>query len=136
MKLRSFAVAALCALAVPVAVLAGPAKAGKWETTSEATVGGRAMPARTTTHCITKEEADNAEKLVPPSSRSDCKMSDVKVDGGTVSWKMTCDKSQMSGDGTITYKDASYTGHMNIKSPTMEVTVKYSGKYVGPCDGQ
>lgn len=134
MKLGKFALAAVCAIGIPCAVMAGPAKAGKWETTSQATVGGQAMPSRTSTHCVTKEEADNAEKLVPPSSRNDCKMSDVKVDGGTVSWKMTCEKSGMTGDGTITYSGESYTGHMNMKSPQMDVTVKYSGKYVGPCD--
>jgi len=136
MKIRSLAVAALCTLAVPVAVLAGPAKAGKWETTVETTLGDRTMPARTTTHCVTKEEADHAENIVPKPQRGDCAVKDVKVDGSTVSWKMTCEKSGTEGEGTMTYSGDSYTGHMTMKTPQFEVKVKYNGKYLGACDGQ
>lgn len=134
MKLRSFALAALCSLAVPVAVLAGPAKAGKWETTVETTVGDRAMPAHSSTHCITKEEAEKSENLVPKPTRGDCTISDMKVDGNTVSWKVSCAKSGTNGEGTMTYAGDSYTGHMKMKTPQFDVNVKYSGKYLGACD--
>ena len=136
MHIRKLALAAVCSLAVPLAVLAGPVKAGKWQTTVETTVGDKTMPSHTVTHCVTKEEAENPKGLIPPSSHSDCQISDINVDGGTVTWKMTCAKSHMTGEGKMTYSGDSYSGGMHITSPQFEVKTKYAGKYVGPCDGQ
>ncbi|HEY6211760.1 MAG TPA: DUF3617 family protein [Vicinamibacterales bacterium] len=136
MHIRKLALAALCSLAVPLALLASPVKPGKWETTVETTVGDRTMPAHTITHCVTPEEASHLEKTIPQNSHSECTMSDIKVDGGTVSWKMDCAKTQMKGEGSMTYSGDSYTGSMHITSPRFEVKTKYSGKYLGACDGQ
>src|SRR5436309_9771900 len=106
MKVRSLVLSALvCALVVP-AYAAGPAKAGKWQTTMEMEMEGMPMkmPPVTSTHCITKEQADSAENAIPKSDRqTGCTFSDVKVDVGTVSWKMTCEKQGMTGTGTVTY---------------------------------
>jgi len=136
MKIKTLALVAVCAVAIPFAAVAGPAKPGKWETTVETTVGDRVMPAHTVTHCLTKEEAEMPDKIIPQPTRSDCAMTDVKVDGGTVTWKMKCEKTQMHGEGTMTYAADSYTGKMVMTSPAYEVHVKYSGKYVGACDAK
>jgi hypothetical protein len=138
MKVRNFALFVLaCALVAP-AYAAGPVKPGKWETTMEMDMPGMPMkmPPRTFTHCITKEQAENPENAVPRSDRQqDCKISDLKVEGSTVSWKMTCEKSQATGAGSITYSADSYTGHMDMKmAGDREMHMKYSGKYLGACD--
>jgi hypothetical protein len=138
MKFRKFALFVLvCALVVP-AYAAGPVKPGKWETTMEMEMPGMPMkmPPITVSHCITKEQAENPENAVPRNDRQkDCKISDMKVDGNTVSWKMTCEKSQTSGTGSITYSGDSYTGHMDMKmAGDREMHMKYSGKYLGACD--
>ena len=97
MKLRNLALFALvCALVVP-AYAAGIGKAGKWQMTMEMDMPGMPMkmPPVSVTHCVTKEQAENPEAAIPKNNRdSDCKYSDVKVDGSTVSWKVECAKSK------------------------------------------
>ena len=65
-------------------------------------------------------------------------MSDIKEDGDTVSWKMTCSgkNSQMEGTGTVTYKGDTMTGIMDmvIKGSGMQIKNKISGKRIGACD--
>ena len=66
MKFRNLALfAVVCALVVP-AYAAGPAKAGKWQTTVEMEMEGMPMkmPPTTFTHCITKEQAENSESAI------------------------------------------------------------------------
>ena len=137
MKFRNLALFVLvCALVLP-AYAAGPAKAGKWQTTIEMEMEGMPMkmPPVTNTHCITKEQADSAENAIPKSDRqTDCTFSDVKVDGNTVSWKMNCEKQGMTGTGTVTYASDSYTGRMDMKVQDQAMHMKYSGKYLGACD--
>src|SRR5881397_1231637 len=103
MKFRNLALFVLvCALVLP-AYAAGPAKAGKWQTTVEMEMEGMPvkMPPTTFAHCITKEQAEDAQSAIPRGDRqSACALSDVKVDGSTVSWKMTCEKTGMTGNGT------------------------------------
>ena len=57
-----------------------------------------------------------------------------EVDGNTVSWKVECEKQKMSGTGTATYTDDSYTARaeMDVQGQTMKM--KYSGKRLGDCD--
>ncbi len=137
MKLRTLAiVVAVCSFVLP-AWAAGPAKAGKWQTTMEMEMEGMPMkmPPVTTTHCITKEQADNAENAIPKSEKqTGCTFSDVKVDGNTISWKMTCEKQGMTGTGTVTYSGDSYVGKMDMKMQDHAMHMKYSGKRIGDCD--
>ena len=46
----------------------------------------------------------------------------MKVDGSTVSWKMSCEKSGMTGTGKITYSGDAYNGTMHMKMQDHEVT--------------
>ena len=137
MTFRKIAIAlALCAL--PTAVFAAsPVKPGKWEAKMQTEMTGMPIkiPPVTVTHCITKEDAENPEKLVPQQRKNnDCKFSDMKIDGNTVSWKMTCEKQQMTGEGHMTYNGDSYDGAMHMNMAQGEMNVKYSGKYLGACD--
>ena len=77
-----------------------PMKPGKWEITTQMDMPGMQMPARTFTKCVTKEDAENAENAIPRGRQdSSCKLSDVKVEGHTISWKMNCAERQMTGEG-------------------------------------
>ena len=139
MKLRNLALFVLvCALVVP-AYAAGVGKAGKWQMTMEMDMPGMPMkmPPVSFTHCVTKEQAENPESAIPKNNRdSDCKYTDVKVDGSTVSWKMACEKQGMTGTGAVTYAADSYTGKMDMKVQDREMHMKYSGKYLGDCDAK
>jgi hypothetical protein len=138
MTIQKFAVLLAVCLLPTVAFAASPAKAGKWEMTIQTEMSGMPikMPAHTVSYCLTKEDVENAEKLAPEQQRNgDCKRTDLKVDGNTVSWKMACEKSGMTGEGHVTYSGDSYTGGMHMSMANgNEVNAKYSGKYLGACD--
>jgi len=139
MKLRHFVlVAAVCAFSLPL-MAASIAKAGRWQSTIKMEMPGLPanMPAQTFATCLTKEQAENAENLIPKSGdkRGGCTYTDVKIDGSTISWKMTCAKSGMTGSGTMTYHGESYEGSMQMKMQDRDITASYTGKYVGECDG-
>jgi hypothetical protein len=137
MTFRKLAIAlAVCALPSMV-FAASPVKPGKWQTTMQTEISGMPMkmPPVTVSQCISKEDAENPDKFVPQQRKnSDCKFSDVKMDGNTVSWKMTCEKSKMTGEGSMTYSGESMDGAMHMNMAQGEVNVKYSGKYLGACD--
>jgi hypothetical protein len=139
MKLRNLALAGVCLLGLPLVATAGPAKAGKWEVTTEMGMTGMPMkmPAHTFTYCLSKEDAENPERMAPEQQRknSDCKRTDFSVSGNTVTWKVSCEKSKMTGEGKVTYGPDSYSGtmHMNMQNGN-EMNAKYSGKYLGACD--
>ena len=134
MKIRNIALFAIAAaLALPV--FAGPQRAGKWQMTIQTEMPNMPMkiPAVTTETCVTKEQAEKPE---PPKSQrtSDCKFSDYKIEGNTVSWTMSCEKQKLTGEGKITYSAESFEGAMHAKMSDMEVTTKYSGKRIGDCE--
>lgn len=139
MKPRTVIVpAAVCLFALPLlaADTPSPMKPGKWEITVQMEMpGGMSMSPRTITRCVTKEDAANAEKTLPTMrNESECKISDVNVDGKTVSWKINCEKQQMTGEGKITYENDTYSGEMHMKMPEHEMSMKYNGKRVGDCE--
>jgi hypothetical protein len=127
------------ALMLPVIANAGPQKAGKWQITTEMKMAGMdmKMPAMTIEHCVTPEEAQNPQ---PPKGKNDsCRLEDYKLDGSTVTYKIKCDKPEMTGEGKITYSAESYEGsvHMTMKDPRsgepMEMSQKMTGKLIGEC---
>jgi len=123
----------VAALALPT--LAGPQKPGKWQTTVKVEMPGMPMQMPAITHevCITPQEAEKPE---PPRSprQQDCTISDYKIEGNTVSWKMSCPKSNMTGDGKMTYTGDTFDGLMHAKMGDQEVTTHYTGKRLGDCD--
>jgi hypothetical protein len=133
MKIRLTLCAA--ALALPLLANAGPMKAGKWQLTMQMDMPGMPMkmPPIVTTNCVTKEEAENPQ---PPKQAkdSDCKFSDYKRDGNTISWTMSCPKQNMTGSGRIVYTDTTYDGSMKMKVGEREMSAKYTGKRLGDCD--
>jgi hypothetical protein len=109
---------------------------GKWEITTETEMVGISMkvPPQTHTQCLTKKD------LVPQSkgASQECQISDVKVSGDTVSWKIICSGQggAMEGTGQITYSGDHMEGTMDmvIKGANMQVKNKISGHRIGACD--
>jgi len=125
----------VCGFATAADAPKNPMKPGKWEVTMQMDMPGMQMPPRTITKCVTKEDAASVESAIP-SGRNDsgCKLSDVTVDGNTVSWKMNCEERKVTGEGRMTYEGDAYTGEVHMKTPDHEMTIKHTGKRVGECD--
>jgi hypothetical protein len=108
---------------------------GKWEITTKIEIPGMPtnMPPMKNTQCLTKKD------FVPENSQpgQECKFSETKVSGNTVTWKMECNGKggEMKGTGEITYSGDSFKGTMKMKMPQqdMEMTSHMEGRRIGDC---
>ena len=117
--------------------LAGPKiNPGKWKITTTTEMAGMPPQSSTHTQCMT------SDALVPMSQNAsqECQISDIKTQGNTASWKITCGggSGKMNGTGVVTYNGDTMNGSMNmiIASHGTAVNNKISGRRIGPCDGQ
>ncbi len=107
---------------------------GKWEITTQTEMAG--MPPQTMTHtqCITSDD------LVPMSGDAnvECQVTDVQVNGNTVSWKMSCggQGGGMSGTGQVVYEGNRMQGVMQMTITGYGTQVKNTliGRRIGACD--
>ena len=97
---------------------------------------GVAMGAQGTTakFCLTKEQAAK-----PPEARltGDCKPTDIKRSGNTMTYRFACTSpQQLVGEGQLTHvSDKAYTGSANVttqvKGQAQQMTMDMSGKWLG-----
>ena len=118
---------------------------GRWEVTAQMSMPDMPqmpqMPAQTLTQCITKEEAADPQRAIPPSGRgapSDCKVSDYKVDGNKVTFTATCPSQNSTMNAEIVYGQDKYDGVMKMTmargGQPMNMQMKYTGMRLGDCD--
>lgn len=142
MKTKLVAVLALLALGATMVIAQGGLRPGRWETSVQMEMAGSPvqMPAMKSTRCVTPEEAKDPASLQsgPPGGRggkSDCKASDQKISGNTLTWKMTCTSPQaMTGTGEMTFAEDTYTGAMKMTTPQGAMSMKMEGKRLGDCE--
>lgn len=144
MKTVKIAVVLVCALVVATSTFAAsPIKPGKWETSMKMEIPNMPfqMPAVKFTTCITPEQAENPEQAVPKGTdggkkNSSCKIENMKIDGGKVSYDMNCPKEKMTGKMEMEYTDSAYSGKMIMNTEGQEMTAVYTGKLLGACDAK
>ena len=97
MKTRLTVVLTLLALGAVGLIAQGGMRPGRWETTMQMEMAGSPvqMPPMKQTRCVTPAEAKDPSLLQsgPPGGRggkNDCKVSDQKMSGNTMSWKIAC----------------------------------------------
>lgn len=109
---------------------------GLWEITSKMEMKNMpfAIPPTTFTQCLTESD------LVPKSdaTASDCRISNLKVQGDTVSYAMEClaDGNKTVSNGTLTYRGTTMEGSMQFEvsgEQQAQMTTTFSGKRLGPC---
>jgi len=89
--------------------------------------------ATTVTQCLNK-----AKPIPDPKSAENCQETH-ETNGNTVKFHMTCKSRQiqMESDGWVTYNDDTmeglYKSHQVANGTPSDMTVKMSGKYIGPC---
>ena len=105
---------------------------GRWEITSQVKMQGMTMPPMTFAQCITKQ---NAVPQGNSSGQDNCKVSDMKTVGDTVSWTVVCKEpsGEMKGSGKITYHGDRFEGEVNMDMAGMSMVTEMSGKRTGPC---
>jgi hypothetical protein len=110
---------------------------GKWEITTNVEMKGMPpMPPTKFTQCITRKDAIPQK----PENNQDCKVTNNKVSGDTVTWSMQCKSKEgtMDSNGKITYKNDTFDGIVNMnmdgpKTGKMQMTQHMSGKRIGNC---
>lgn len=119
-----------------------PRRDGSWEITVDVDIEGltQKIPSRTTTQCVTPEEAADARKAIPhhghDSSLGSCVTSEHKVDGNHVTWSFKCENPKpVAGTGDILYvDDSSYSGTIKLVGEgSQTMTLKYTGRRLGDC---
>ena len=105
---------------------------GMWEITSQVKMQGMSIPPMTVSQCITK---DNAVPQTNSPGQEDCKVSDIKTIGSTVSWSVTCGEQagNMKSKGKITYQGDRFEGEMTTTHMGMVMVTEMSGRRTGPC---
>jgi hypothetical protein len=116
-----------------------PMREGQWEITTQMQMPNLPvqMPEMKVTQCVTAEDLKDPVSALPEGPGQDsCKLTDYKVSGNTVTWKMACSAPQsMTGSAELTFTGDSYTGTMLMSSPQGEMTMKLAGRRVGDCTG-
>ena len=119
-----------------------PMRAGRWEITMQMQMPNMPvqMPETKTTQCVTPEQLKDPANALPRGPQAgrgasqDCKVSDYKVSGNTVTWRMACSTPQpMTSTGEMTFVDDSSTGTMKMNMPQGDMSMKLTGKRVGDC---
>ncbi|MEW6313382.1 MAG: DUF3617 family protein [Pseudomonadota bacterium] len=130
---------ACCSLVAALTWIGSPAFAtGKdelWEISSKMEMAGMpfVMPAQASKICIPKGKEKDPNQALPGDRN--CKMSDVKVSGNRMSWKMSCEgENPMSGSGEMIYGADTYSGKVKMHSRDGDMTMTYDGKRIGKCD--
>jgi hypothetical protein len=118
-----------------------PMRPGRWETTVQMEMPGMPMkmPAQKVTQCVTKEQLEKPGGGLPsgakPGEKNPCTVSDHKVEGNRITWKMTCTGDQpMTGTGDIVVDGDTYTGTMKMTSDQGQMTMHYTAKRLGDCE--
>jgi hypothetical protein len=108
---------------------------GEWEITTQVEMAGMPMNMPPVTHrqCLTQDD------FIPQDSQpgNECKISNVKVSGDTVTWVMQCSGQggETKGTGEITYSGTSFKGviKMIVVQADMQMTSKIKGLRIGNC---
>jgi len=142
LKILHSALLSCLTLAPPPAGPEPPRRDGNWEVRVDVELDGdpTAIPSRTLTQCVSKDDAGDVKKALPHGADSmpaHCTASDHKVEGSRVSWSFSCDADSvhpLKGTGEIVYVDEShYAGTIRVEREGKTMTVKYAGTRLGDC---
>jgi hypothetical protein len=132
----------LAVVAVATVAAQSPIRPGRWEVIMQMDMPNMPMkmPEMKTTQCVTPEQAKDPAGALPTGPQagrggnSDCKVTDYKVSGQTVTWKLACTTPQpITGAGEMTFTDNSYAGTVKMTTAQGNMAMKVSGTRLGDC---
>ena len=131
MRKITSSVAAVC-LVVGTTSAWGTGNDELWEMTTTMKMQGMAMQPMKSKFCQAKDGEYNPSADKPDKN---CTVTDQKVTGNTVSWKMQCTgKNAMTGSGEMTRTADGMKGSFNMRAQGMDMVQVMEGKRVGTCD--
>ena len=139
MKLIPAAAVVLSVVATASSAAAqSPMRPGRWETTMQMDMPNMPvqMPLAKATQCVTQEQIDSPGRGLPngPGNKpNDCKVSDYKATGSTVTWNMACASQDMTGSGELRFNGDTYEGVVKVMAQGKEMAMKFTGKRLGDC---
>ena len=122
-----------------VVAQANPMRAGRWEVTMQMEMPNMPvqMPTMKNTRCVTQQEIDSPNRGLPTGPEKNpqnCKVSDYKVSGNTVTWAMACTgQPATTGTGEMRFTGDSYEGLIKMTMDQQQMSMKMSGKRLGDC---
>ena len=121
----------VCVVAVSsVVAQQGPMREGEWETIVQMQMAN--MPMQMPPMKSTKDP--NSALPTGPDAKSSCKVTDQKIEGSKVTWKVACTAPvEMTGNGEILFVGDTYTGAAKMTMAVGEMTMQYTGKRLGDC---
>jgi len=140
MSLKMRFVAAACGLLLASSGLAADVdmQPGLWEISTKMEMPGMPMqmPARKHRQCLTRQKMEpNAQG----QETENCKITDRKISGNTVSWVIQCrGENAMRAVGKMTYHGDTLEGTITIKASDpemgeMNMVNRISGRRIGEC---
>lgn len=130
------AAAALVVVSGSAVLAATEMREGKWEISSTIDMPGMPfkVPPTVVTHCYTKEDVKDRKNAVT-NKNEECKVTDMKVSGNKVTWKMKCTgKSKGTFSGETVFGRDFYNSTMKMQTEGHTMTTKVKAKRVGDCD--
>lgn len=143
--MKSVSVIVLALFATVALIAQSGMRPGQWEISTQMQMpnmpAGFQMPVTKTTLCVTPEQAKDPASTVPRDGgrgrggKDDCKMSDYKATGSTITYSMACTSpNKITATGEMTFTgDDSYTSTVKMAMPQGEMTMKMTGKRIGEC---
>ncbi|HEX6267716.1 MAG TPA: DUF3617 family protein [Burkholderiales bacterium] len=112
---------------------------GEWEFTY--TTRSPMLPkphSSTLRHCVKPEDAGNPESWMGRQSpQTDCRFTHGPKSGDTLTWEMSCPKSNMRGSGSARIGRGTMESDMrmsgDMQGRKFEMRTKMTGKRLGPC---
>jgi hypothetical protein len=134
-KILVISVVLLASLSISIAGSGPNMQEGKWEVTTRMEMPGMSisMPEVTSTQCLTKKD------FVPRGSQQgqECKITETKVDGNTVTWAVKCSGQggEVTGTGKMTYSGSSFKGtiEMTMVQSNTKMISHINGHRIGDC---
>jgi hypothetical protein len=141
-RMMKFLILLLAGSSVTALAAAPDFKEGEWGTSYRMEVIGMPFPMPPIT--ARKNMCLDKNNYVPDISQQgqECKVSDQKVNGNTVSWVMRCRAQErtIEGQGKITYMGDHYDGEMDARlisddsrSPAVSYKYTMQGQRLGAC---
>jgi hypothetical protein len=138
-RITIIAIAMTMTIALAGMALAGGApnmKPGLWEITTQAKMQGMTIPPTTITQCLSKD--DMVPRAGTQAKQQNCKVTDVKVSGDTVTWSMRCkgEGGGVESKGSITYHGDRFEGNIitTVGGSGMTIRSTMTGRRLGECN--